>query len=130
MKNICKLQKMRVTNILLVFICGENENERSEFVTISFVEFVLKLNPVETQRVKERTKRLHHQQHSHGREYEDDDPNDQDQHIVVTVLLLVILPTRHKKIEMLDRRERSFITPKLEGGPSHRRLMIALSGQG
>lgn len=37
----------------LVFVSGENESERSELVTISFVEFVLKLNPVETQRVKE-----------------------------------------------------------------------------
>lgn len=72
----------------LVFACGENERERSELITISFVEFVLELNPVETQCVKECTQCLHHQQHSHSGEYEDDDPNDQNQPIVVSVFVL------------------------------------------
>jgi hypothetical protein len=40
--------------------------KRRELVTLAFVEFVLELNPMQTQTVKEAFKDIHEHQHKHS----------------------------------------------------------------
>lgn len=78
------------SSLSVVFVSSENERERSELGTISFVEFVLKLHQVETQCVKERALCLYHQQQSHN--------------------MKTMIPTI---------RINTLLYSKREGGPSH-----------